>query len=102
MDAGQYRGPPSHAAHAGPKTLRKNFAPKILSFAHHLIVKPLTVWRNVRLAVAALDHGRVAGVLLGKTSLNSLYGLMGELPQTVPQFLAILIRPISMTCGGAE
>jgi hypothetical protein len=33
-----------------------------------------------------MDGGRVAGVLLGKTSLNSLYGLMGELPQTVPQF----------------
>jgi hypothetical protein len=90
------------AAFVRSKTLQKNFAPKILCFAHHLIAKPLTVWRNVRLAVAALDHGRVAGVLLGKTSLNSLYGLMGELPQTVRQFLAILIRPISMVCGGAE
>src|SRR5271170_3388971 len=28
----------------------------------------------------------LAGVLLGKTSLNSLYGLTGGLPQTVPQF----------------
>src|SRR6202035_1514201 len=28
----------------------------------------------------------LAGVLLGKTSLNSLYGLMGGPPQTVPQF----------------
>jgi hypothetical protein len=28
----------------------------------------------------------LAGVLLGKTSLNSLYGLMGGQPQTVPQF----------------
>jgi hypothetical protein len=28
----------------------------------------------------------VAGVLLGKTSLNSLYGLMGEPPQPVSQF----------------
>jgi hypothetical protein len=89
-------------SHAGQKTLWKNFAPKILSFTYHLIAKPPAVWRNVRLAVAALDHDRVAGVLLGKTSLNSLYGLMGELPQTVPQFLAILIRPISMICGGAE
>jgi hypothetical protein len=47
----------------------------------------------------------VAGVLLGKTSLNSLYGLMGELPQTVPQFWQILIRlirPTSSACGGAE
>jgi hypothetical protein len=68
------------------ETATKDFAPKILSLAHHLIAKPLVVWRNVRLAVAALDDGRVAGVLLGKTILNSLYGLMGELPQTVPQF----------------
>jgi hypothetical protein len=28
----------------------------------------------------------MAGVLLGKTSLDSLYGLMGGLLQTVPQF----------------
>jgi hypothetical protein len=28
----------------------------------------------------------LAGVLLGKTSLNSLYGLMGGLPQTANQF----------------
>jgi hypothetical protein len=28
----------------------------------------------------------LAGVLLGKTSLNWLYGLMGWLPQTVPRF----------------
>src|SRR5260370_39647442 len=36
---------------------------------------------------------RLAGVLLGKASLDWLYGLIGELPQTVPQFLAIPIRP---------
>jgi len=28
----------------------------------------------------------LAGVLLGKASLDWLYGLTGELPQTVPQF----------------
>jgi hypothetical protein len=28
----------------------------------------------------------LAGVLLGKTSLDWLYGLMGGQPQTVPQF----------------
>jgi hypothetical protein len=36
----------------------------------------------------------LAGVLLGKTSLDSLYGLMRRLPQTVRQFLATLIRPV--------
>jgi hypothetical protein len=42
----------------------------------------------MRLAPAALEKPtrRVAGVLLGKTSLDSLYGLMGGLLQTVPQF----------------
>jgi hypothetical protein len=34
----------------------------------------------------------LAGVLLGKTSLNSLYGEQGGLPQTVSQFKAALIR----------
>jgi hypothetical protein len=28
----------------------------------------------------------VAGVLLGKTRLNSIYGALGGLPQTVPPF----------------
>ena len=43
-----------------------------------------------RSIAAALQQHHVdqplAGVLLGKTSLNSLYGLKGGLPQTVPQF----------------
>jgi hypothetical protein len=51
---------------------------------------------------AAGDVTPLAGVLLGKTSLNSLYGLLGGLPQTVPQFLAILIRSAFRTRDGAE
>jgi hypothetical protein len=39
--------------------------------------------RSIRLTKTLLD---LAGVLLGKTSLNSLYGLMGCLPQTLPLF----------------
>jgi hypothetical protein len=38
---------------------------------------------------------RLAGVLLGKTSFNSLYGLMGELPANCATVLAMLIRPVS-------
>jgi hypothetical protein len=33
--------------------------------------------------------GPLAGVLLGKTSLDWLYGLMNGPPQTVPQFCAL-------------
>ena len=44
----------------------------------------------------------LAGVLLGKTSLNSLYGLMGGLPQTVPQFGCPDSAGCARVCGGAE
>jgi len=40
-------------------------------------------YRSIRLTETLLP---LAGVLLGKTSLDWLYGLMGGLPQTVPQF----------------
>jgi len=47
-------------------------------------------WRSIGLTETLLA---LAGVLLGKTSLDWLYGLIGGLPQTVPQFLAFPIRP---------
>jgi len=55
-------------------------------------------------AASALTHTLLvlAGVLLGKTSLDWLYGLWGGLPQTAPRFLAIPIRPGSGACGRAE
>jgi len=37
----------------------------------------------------------LAGVLLGKTSVNSLYGPQDGLPQTGPLVSAHLIRPMS-------
>jgi hypothetical protein len=40
--------------------------------------------RRRNIALSALDP--LAGVLLGKTSVNSLYGLQDGLLQTVPQF----------------
>src|SRR6478672_8799356 len=40
-------------------------------------------WRSMRLTETLLP---LAGVLLGKASLDWLYGLIGGLPQTVPQF----------------
>jgi hypothetical protein len=43
------------------------------------------------------DVRRLAGVLLGKTSLNSLYGLLGGLPQSVPQFAAANYATVSLS-----
>jgi hypothetical protein len=40
-------------------------------------------YRSIELAQTL---SALAGVLLGKARLDSLYGLMGGLPQTVPQF----------------
>jgi len=44
----------------------------------------------------------LAGVLLGKTSLNSLYGLMGWLPQTVSQFWRSWFGRCWRARGGVE
>jgi hypothetical protein len=54
-------------------------------------------WRSIGLTHTLL---LLAGVLLGKASLDWLYGLSGALPQTAPQ--AISIRPGSVASGGAE
>jgi hypothetical protein len=40
--------------------------------------------------------------LLGKTSLDSLYGLMGEAAENCATVLAIMIRPPSRACDGVE
>jgi hypothetical protein len=48
-----------------------------------------------------VDVGLLAGVLLGKTSLNSLYGLMGEPPRTEPQVGDADSAGI-WVCGAAE
>jgi hypothetical protein len=70
-----------------------------LSFEHGLSGKPLRgfpdhAWANFLLAVAAnatvYTPSRLAGVLLGKTSPNSLYGEQGGLPQTVSQFRPLI------------
>ena len=44
----------------------------------------------------------LAGVLLGKSCLNSLYGLMGGLPQTVPRFWLSRFGRLFRACDGAE
>jgi hypothetical protein len=53
-----------------------------------LLAKPLTLADHaLRVGIGqAKPLLPLAGVLLGKTSLNSLYGLIGGPPQTVPQF----------------
>jgi len=57
---------------------------------HGLIAKPAVFWLIMRFAGAAspMTHTLLflAGVLLGKTSLDWLYGLRGGLPNTVPRF----------------
>jgi hypothetical protein len=55
-------------------------------------------WRSIVLAHTLLF---LAGVLLGKTSLDWLYGLRGGLPQAVRQ-LAIPTRPGSEPSASAE
>jgi hypothetical protein len=73
---------------------------------HGLIAKTAAFWQVVRFAAAAsaLTHTLLglAGVLLGKTSLDWLYGLRGGLPQNCATVLAIPIRPGSGACGRAE
>jgi hypothetical protein len=49
-----------------PKTLAKNFAPKIFCFAHDLIAKPSARWRILRLAVAAWMAGAWQAFCLAK------------------------------------
>src|SRR3569833_2493588 len=76
-----------------------------LLFEHGLSGKSLRTfpdhaWTNFLLAVAAnaevYTPSRLAGVLLGKTSLNSLYGEQGGLPQPVFQFRR---RCFGASCG---
>jgi hypothetical protein len=69
---------------------RRQIASKHYVFAPDLIAQAAHILAGHALSSRSMDHGAdvtaLAGVLLGKTSLNSLYGLLGGLPQTVPQF----------------